>query len=134
MNFASYLISQIWWNEYHVLTNTLTCFQKAHVNETGLNDNHKLITNFFKTNFSRLRPKASSYRKYNNFDESKFLSDLNKTIITFDNENPSRNYNVLSDRFLEVVNVRTTLKKQIVGVNNAPFFCIFEKKMYEELP
>ena len=42
---------------------------------------------FFKTNFCRLRPKVLSYRNYKNFNESHFLNDLNKTIITIDNEN-----------------------------------------------
>ena len=47
--------------------------------------------------------------------------DLNKTIISFDNENPNQNYNVLSNRFLEVVNVHAPLKTKIVRGNDAPF-------------
>ena len=81
-------------------------------NILGLSDYHKLITDFLKTNFSRLRPKVLSYRNYSSFDESKFLNNLNKTIITFDNENPNQNYNVLSNRFLEVVNVYAPLKRK----------------------
>ena len=103
------------------LTNTPLSFQKTHVSETGLSDYHKLITTFFKTNFSRLRPKVLSYRNYKNFIESKFLNDLNKTIISFDNENPNQNYNVLSNRFLEVANVHAPLKTKIVRGNDAPF-------------
>ena len=96
-------------------------FQKTHVSETGLSDYHKLITTLFKTNFSCLRPKVLSYRNYKNFIESKFLNDLNKTIISFDNENPNQNYNVLSKRFFEVVNVHTPLKTKVVRGNDAPF-------------
>ena len=103
------------------LINTTLSFQKTHVSETSLSDYHKLITTFFKTNFSRLRPKVLSYRSYKNFIESKFLNDLNKTIISFDNENPNQNYNVLSNRFLEVVNVHAPLKTKIVRGNDAPF-------------
>ena len=103
------------------LTNTPWSFQKTHVSETGLSDYHKLITTFFKTNISRLRPKVLSYRIYKNFIESKFLNDLNKTIISFDNENPNQNYNVLSNRLLEVVNVHAPLKTKIVRGNDAPF-------------
>ena len=44
------------------LTNTPLSFQKTHVSETGLSDYHKLITTFFKTNFSPLRPKVLSYK------------------------------------------------------------------------
>ena len=76
---------------------------------------------FFKTNFCRLGPNVLSYRNYKKFNESHFLNDLNKTIITFDNENPNQNYNVLSDRFLEVVTVHTPLKNQIVRGNNVSF-------------
>ena len=93
----------------------------SELSETGLSDYHKLIKTFFKTNFSRLRLKVLSYRNYKNFIESKFLNDLNKTIISFDNENPNQNYNVLSNRFLEVVNVHALLKTKIVRGNNAPF-------------
>ena len=47
--------------------------------------------------------------------------DLNKTIISFDNENPNQNYNVLSNRFLELVNVNAPLKTKIVRGNDEPF-------------
>ena len=103
------------------LTNTPLSFQKTRVSETGLSDYHKLITNFFKTNFSRLRPKVLSYRNYKNFIESKFLNDLNKTIVSFDNENANQNYNVLSNRFLEVVNVHAPLKTKFVRGNDTLF-------------
>ena len=60
------------------LTNTLLSFQKTHVCETGLSDYHKLITTFFKADFSGLRPNILSHRNYKNFDEFKLLNDLNK--------------------------------------------------------
>ena len=93
------------------LTNTHSSFQKTHVSKAGLSDYHELIT-FFKTIFSRLRPKVLSYRNHKNFDESKFLNELNKTIITFDNENSNQNYNVLSKKLLEVVNVSRSAKNK----------------------
>ena len=95
-------------------------FQKAHVSETGLSDYHKLITTFFKTFFS---PKTQSFKlqKLQGFIESKFLNDLNKIIISFDNENPNQNYNILNNRFLEVVNVHAPLKTKIVRGNDTPF-------------
>ena len=39
------------------LINTPFSFHKSHVSETGLSDYYKLITNFFKANFSCLSPK-----------------------------------------------------------------------------
>ena len=115
------------------LTNTLLFFQKTHVSETGLINgliSNKLITTFFKTNFSRQRPKVLSYRNYKNFIESKCLNDLNETIISFDNENPNQKYNVLSNRFLEVVNVHAPLKAKIIRGNDAPFVVNNSEKLF----
>ena len=86
-----------------ILTNTTMSFQRTHVSETGLSDYHKLITTFLKANFSCPRLKVLSYRNCKNFYESKFLNDLNKTIITFDNENPNQNYNVLSTKRISLI-------------------------------
>ena len=87
MNFVTYFTNLIksdtCFTKHHksltdlFLTNTPLSFQETHVSETGLCDYHKLITTFFKANFSRLRPKVLSYRNYKNFIESKFLNDLN---------------------------------------------------------
>ena len=102
------------------LINATLSFQKTHVSEAGFSDYHKIITTFFKTNNSRLRPKVLSYRNYRKFDESKFLNDLDKTIITFNSKNPNQNY-VLSNGFLVFVNVHAPLKTKIVIGNDAPF-------------
>ena len=113
------------------LINTPWSFQNTHLSETALSNCHKLITAFLKTNFSRLRPKVLSYRNYKNFDESKFLNDLSKIIITFDNKNPNQDYNVLKNRFLEVVNVHASLKTKIVRGNDSPFVDKqFQKTIY----
>ena len=50
----------------------------------------------------------------------KNLNNLNKTVITFANENSNENH-VLSNRFLEVVDVHAPLKTKIVRGNDAPF-------------
>ena len=47
----------------------------------------------------------------------KFLNDLNKTIITFGNENFIKNCNVLNNRFLGVVNVHAPLKRKVARDN-----------------
>ena len=43
-------------------TNRPLSFQKTHVTETGLSDYHKLISTFFKSRFSKARPKVIKYR------------------------------------------------------------------------
>ena len=47
-----------------ILTNKPPSFNKSLVSETNLSDYHKMITTFFKLNFSRLRPKVITYRNY----------------------------------------------------------------------
>ena len=100
-NLTNWIKSEICFTNNHkslidsFLKNTPLSFYKTPVSETSLSDYHKLVITFFKANFSFLRPKVLSYKKYENFDESKFLNDLNKTIITFDNENLNQNYNKL---------------------------------------
>ena len=103
------------------LTNSPLSFQIAHVSEIGLSDYYKLRTTFFKSNFSPLRPKTLSHRNYNNFKEYTFLNDVNKTIITYDKENPNQNYNVLNNRFLEVIHIHAPLKTKIVRGYDVPF-------------
>ena len=46
------------------LTNKPLSFQRTYVTETGLSDYHKLISTFFKSHFTRLRPKVITYRNY----------------------------------------------------------------------
>ena len=47
-----------------LFTNKPLSFQKAHVTETGLSDYHKLISTFFKSRFSKAKPKVIKYRNY----------------------------------------------------------------------
>ena len=94
------------------LTNKPLSFQKTHVTETGLSDYHKLMSSFFKSYFSRLRPKVITYRNYKNFDENVFLNDLQKLEVKLDEENSKSSYSLISIKFLEVVNEHAPLKKK----------------------
>ena len=55
-----------------ILTNKPSSFQKTMATETGLSDFHKLVSTFFKSHYSRLKPKTVYYRNYKNL-----------TILTF---------------------------------------------------
>ena len=94
------------------LTNKPLSFQKTHVTETGLSDYHKLISTFFKSHFTRLRPKVITYRNYKKFDENVFLNDLQKLEIKLDEENSESSYSLISNKFPEVVNKHAPLKKK----------------------
>ena len=97
-------------------TNKRLSFQETHVTETGLSDCHKLISTFFKSHFTRLRPKVITYRNYKKFDENHFLNDLQKLDIKLDEEN-----SLISNKFLQVVNKHTPLKKKVLRGNHSPF-------------
>ena len=70
------------------------------------------------------------------------LHDLDKTIITFDNVKSNQSYNVLSNRFLEVVHVHAPLKSKIVTIhllliNNSEMLFIPKrgwKRKYKKIP
>ena len=47
-----------------ILTNKPSSFQKTMATETGLSDFHKLVSTFFKSHYTRLKPKIVYYRNY----------------------------------------------------------------------
>ena len=93
-------------------TNKPLSFKKTHVTETGLSDYHKFISTFFKSRFSKTRPKVIKYRNYKNFDKNSFLNDLNNINDRLDKEKPDQCYDLLTNSFLEVVNKHVPLKKE----------------------
>ena len=80
-----------------VFTITPSFFQKSHVTKTRLSNYHKVITTFFKSQFSKAKPKVIKYRKYKNFDENNFLNDLNNINVRLDKEKPDQYYNLLTN-------------------------------------
>ena len=92
-----------------ILTNRPDYFQKTCSTETGVSDYHKCISTFFKSHYSKLKPKAIHYRNYKNFDVSLFRNDLENTI------------NSNCPNFISVVEKHAPLKKKIIRGNQAPF-------------
>ena len=62
-----------------ILTNKPKSFQNPYIIETELSDFHKLISTFFKTQFTLLKPKIVFHQNYKHFEDSRFLEDLNST-------------------------------------------------------
>ena len=104
-----------------ILTNKPKSFQNTCITETGLSDFHKLISTFFKTQITRLKPKIVFYRNYKHFEDSRFLEDLNSTDFSLNTDDPNENYNFITDKFLNVVNRHAPLKKKTLRGNKAPF-------------
>ena len=94
-------------------------------------DYHKLISTFFKSHFTRARPKVITYRDFKRFDENVFLNDLNKLDIKLDEENSESSYSLISNKFPEVVNKHVPLKKKNLRGNDSPFVTKeFQKAIY----
>ena len=104
-----------------ILTNRPDSFQKTCSTETGVSDYHKCISTFFKSHYSKLKPKAIHYRNYKNFDVSLFLNDLEKTTFLTNSNCPIENYQPLTENFISVVEKHAPLKKKNVRGNQAPF-------------
>ena len=93
-----------------ILTNKPVHFQKTRVVETGLSDYHKMTSAFFKACSSKLRTEVIYYRSYKKFNEPNFLKKAN---FNFFKNEPNQNYNLLTDKFLGIVNKHALLKKEI---------------------
>ena len=78
-----------------------------------------------------MKPKNIYYRSYKNFDEPKFLAEIENTQFSFTADNPNQNYDLLSNKFLEIVNNHAPLKKKIIRGNQKPFMNKeFQKAVY----
>ena len=96
-----------------ILTNRPDSFQKTCSTETGVSDYHKCISTFFKSHYSKLKPKAIHYRNYKNFDVSLFLNDLEKTTLLTNSNCPNENYQHLTENFISVVEKHAPLKRKL---------------------
>ena len=71
------------------LTNKPNFFQKTNAIETGFRDHHKLICNFFKSCYDRLKPKIVYYRNYKKFNEANFLNDVKNCDFSLKTDDPN---------------------------------------------
>ena len=87
-----------------------------------------MISTFFKASSSKLKTLFIIEVKFN---ESDFLCSLKKANFDFLKNDPNQNYNLLTDKFLGIVNKHAPLKKKFVRGNNAPFMNReFQKEIY----
>ena len=96
-NLTNLIKPETCYTKYHKSLTDLS-FSKTHVTETGLSDYHKLISTFFKSRFSKARPKVIKYRNYMNFDKNSFLNDLSNINVRLDKENPDQCYDLLTNQ------------------------------------
>ena len=103
------------------LTNKPNFFQKTNAIETGFRDHHKLICNFFKSCYDRLKPKIVYYRNYKKFNEANFLNDAKNCDFSLKTDDPNEKYDFLTNTFINIVNNHAPLKKKFIRRNQAPF-------------
>ena len=113
------------------LTNKPKSFFKTHATQTGLSDYHELISTFFKSKASRLKPKVIFYRNYKKFDAKSFLDDLRKKNFSMPSNDPNVNYKFITENFLETTDKYAPLKKKFIRGNQVPFMNRdFQKTIY----
>ena len=83
---------------------------------TGLSDFHCLIYFMLRVKYEKLPPKIIKYRDYKNFNEDKFLYELNTCIFN----NALGNYNEFENIFTNILDRNAPLKTKYLRANNKP--------------
>ena len=109
-----------------MLTNRKYSFQKSQSFETGESDHHHMIYTMTKTTFTKLPPKTLNYRCYKNFDEHKFLHDLDKAIASI----PIGDYKLFEKVHEDILNTHAPLKTKLIRGNDKPYV---NKELRKEL-
>ena len=104
-----------------ILTNRPRSFQKISVFETGLSDYHGLVAATMKSTVPRLKPKQIKYRSYRKFIPDNFLKDVEQANFVFDETDPHKSYDHLTETFRNVVDKHAPMKTKFLRGNNAPF-------------
>ncbi len=74
-----------------------------------------------KSTVPRLKPKQIKYRSYRNFVPENFLKDVKQANLVFDETDPNKSYDHLTEAFRNVVDKHAPKKTKFLRGNNAPF-------------
>ena len=99
-----------------ILTNKKYSFKKSQSFETGESDHHHMVYTIMKTTFVKLPPKKLTYRCYKNFDEYKFLHDLDVELANI----PVDDYTRFEKVHEDVLNRHAPLKTRMIRGNEKP--------------
>ena len=94
-----------------ILTNCSRSFQNTGVFETGLSNFHKLTFTVLKQCYPKQKPKVVFYRKYKNFCNYLFRSELENELSNYDINNME--YNTFLRTFLKILDKYAPMKKNI---------------------
>ena len=112
------------------LKNQPRSFRFSSVTETGLSDYHRLITNFMRSHFSRLKPKIIHYRNFKTFDEQNYIADVKNADFSFETDDPNENYSALTNTFSLIVEKHAPLKKESSKRKPSSFYYKGSKKSH----
>ena len=74
-----------------------------------------------KSHVVRLKPRVIKYRSYKNFDEKRFLAEVQKADFSCDSNDPNEQYDNLLQKFQSLIDIHAPIKQKIVRGNDAPF-------------
>ena len=60
------------------MTNKKSSFKNSCIVATGISDYHSVVLTTMRDNYKRLKPMKIQYRLHKNFDQNKFIQDLQK--------------------------------------------------------
>ena len=106
-----------------IMSNKKRSFKNCCTVAAGISDYHSMVLTTMRANYERLKPIKIQYRSYKNFDEDKFIQDLQK--LTFINckltENKDAAYNLFKNMFKTIVDQHAPLKTKFIRGTHAPF-------------
>ena len=106
-------------------TNDSYAFQQTTTICSGLSDCHKLVLTALKTSIPKGNPRQITYRDYKKFDSLKFNNEL-KNMRTKENID---NCTKSDEKFLEVLDKHTPLKRQLLRENYASYVSKYLRKV-----
>ncbi len=110
-----------------ILTNKSNYFMYTKTLELGVSDFHKMSITILKSQVARLKPKIIKYRSYKNFNEDKFLKELDDNFkknfsYCYDNyENSDEIYNNFVNILSKTIEKHAPLKSKKIRGNQASF-------------
>ena len=106
-----------------IMTNKKRSFKNSCIVATGISDYHSMVLTTMRANFERLKPLKIQYRSHKNFDENKFLQDLQK--LPFLNckqiENKDATYDLFKSLFKTIVDQHAPLITKFIRGTHASF-------------
>ena len=101
------------------LKNCSRSFQNTGVFETVLSDFHKHTFTVLKQYYLKQKPKVVFYRKYKNFRNDLFRSELENELSNYDTNNIE--YDIFLRTFLKILDKYAPMKKKYLKTNHATF-------------